>query len=233
MLRKSCLLLSTLLLIVACAKQGYPTGGPKDVAPPTAVGAKPANETRNFAAHQFFVEFDEYVVLKNPDDNVLVSPPLSQKPEYTTKGHGVLVRLKDTLRANTTYLFQFKEAIADFTEGNLLPSYEYVFSTGEAMDTMSLGGRVIDARSGKPWKETVTVMAYKDPESDVVALDDTIATFVQPDFVTRCDKEGNFAFHFIPEGKYRLVSLEDNNRNLRFDVADAVARDTSVSASFP
>ena len=212
------LLLSTLLLIVACAKQGYPTGGPKDVAPPTAVGAKPANETRNFAAHQFFVEFDEYVVLKNPDDNVLVSPPLSQKPEYTTKGHGVLVRLKDTLRANTTYLFQFKEAIADFTEGNVLPSYEYVFSTGDRMDTMMLAGSVANARDGKPWKETLSVLAFR-PGDTVPAL------------VTRTDKEGRFAFHYIPEGRYRLMAVEDKNKNLVADSTEAVAWDTTFHAA--
>ena len=228
-------IVSIVLLVLAngCARQGYPTGGPKDEEPPVALGCKPANESRHFADNKFYIQFDEYVVLKNASENVLVSPPMKNKPEITTKGKGVLVKIKDTLQENTTYLFQFKEAIADFTEGNLLPSYEYVFSTGEAMDTMSLGGRVIDARSGKPWKETVTVMAYKDPESDVVALDDTIATFVQPDFVTRCDKEGHFAFHFIPVGKYRLVALEDKNRNLRVDVADAVAWDTAVSASHP
>lgn len=148
--------------------------------PPAALGCKPANESRNFNDNEFYIQFDEYVVLKNASENILVSPPMKQKPEFTTKGKGILVKLNDTLQENTTYLFQFKEAIADFTEGNLLPSYEYVFSTGEAMDTMSLGGQVLNARNGKPWKETVTVMAYKDPESDVVALDDTIATLSSP-----------------------------------------------------
>lgn len=225
-----------LVILVAtsgCARPGYPTGGPKDEMPPAALGCKPANESRNFNDNEFYIQFDEYVVLKNASENILVSPPMKQKPEFTTKGKGILVKLNDTLQENTTYLFQFKEAIADFTEGNLLPSYEYVFSTGADMDTMSLGGQVIDARSGKPWKETLTVMAYKDPESDVVALDDTIATFVQPDFVTRCDKEGHFAFHFIPVGKYRLVALEDKNRNLRVDVADAVAWDTALFEAHP
>lgn len=202
------------LLMAGCAKQGYPTGGPKDVAPPQVIGAKPANETRNFAARQFFVEFDEYVVLKNADENVLVSPPLTQKPEYTTKGHGVLVRLKDTLRANTTYLFQFKEAIADFNEGNVLPSYEYVFSTGGQMDTLMLAGTVTRARDGKPWKETLSVLAYRPG--------DTL-----PAFITRTDKEGHFAFHYIPGGQYRLVAVEDKNKNLSVDSTEAVAWDTA------
>ena len=207
-------ILNSLFLISSCARQGYPTGGPKDVAPPTAIGTKPTNESRSFAARQFFIEFDEYVVLKNPDENVLVSPPLSQKPEYTTKGKGVLVRLKDTLQPNTTYLFQFKEAIADFTEGNVLPSYEYVFSTGEGMDTLMLAGTVTGARDGKPWKETLSVLAYRP--------DDTM-----PAFITRTDKQGHFAFHYIPAGSYRLIALEDKNKNLTVDSTEAVAWDTT------
>ena len=238
--------LCLLSLVSACARQGYPTGGPKDETPPVALGSRPANESRGFDGKEFYIQFNEYVVLKNATENVLVSPPMKEKPEFTTKGKGVLVKLKDTLQANTTYLFQFKEAIADFTEGNLLPSYEYVFSTGEAMDTLMLGGQVVDARNGKAWKESVTVMAYrvesgKTPQSfgqlpserGATMENDTMATTVQPDYVTRCDKEGNFAFHYIPEGRYRLVALEDKNRNLRVDATDPVAWDTTLVASHP
>ena len=203
----------SVLLLVSCAKQGYPSGGPKDVKPPKAVGNKPVNETRNFKAKQFFIEFDEYVVLKDADNNVLVSPPMKQKPEYTTRGMGVVVKLRDTLRENTTYLFQFKEAIADFTEGNVLPSYEYVFSTGTAMDTMMLAGQVLNARNGKPWDEILTVMGYRG--------DDTL-----PGLVTRTDKQGNFAFHYIPAGSYRIVALGDKNRDLQVGDDEAVAWDT-------
>ena len=217
---------SCLLFFLSCARQGYPTGGPKDEQPPVALGAKPQNESRHFAEKEFYIQFDEYVVLKNAAENVLVSPPMKQKPEFTTKGKGVLVKIKDTLQENTTYLFQFKEAIADFTEGNLLTSYEYVFSTGDAMDTMALTGQVLDARNGKPWKETVTVMAYR-------AEGDTLGLSTQPNYVTRCDKEGRFAFHYIPAGSYRLVALEDKNRNLRVDPADAVAWDTIAVGSHP
>lgn len=226
-------------LISSCARQGYPTGGPKDVDPPVALGTKPLNESRNFSDKEFYIQFNEYVVLKNASENVLVSPPMKEKPEITTKGKGVLVKIKDTLQANTTYLFQFKEAIADFTEGNLLPSFEYVFSTGEKMDTLMLTGRVLDARSGKPWKETVTVMAYRVTHSSALTGTspnlgeelDTMATTVQPDYVTRCNKDGYFAFHYIPEGQYRVVALEDKNRNLRVDASDAVAWDTLSTAS--
>ena len=227
MMRRLSLALLALLIFSSCAKQGYPSGGPKDNKPPKALEAKPANETRHFDRQQFYIEFDEYVVLKDADNNVLVSPPLKHKAEYSTKGKGVQVKIKDTLQENTTYLFQFKGAIADYTEGNVLQSYEYVFSTGGSMDTMMVAGRVEKARDGKPWKETLTVAAYRATDS----LTDTMALAVQPDYVTRSDDSGAFAFHYIPAGSYRLVAFADGDRNLRVGDNESMAFDSRLFAA--
>lgn len=214
----ACVPVLLVLLVAACARQGYPSGGPKDVRPPQVVGTKPPSESRNFEGRQFHMEFDEYVVLKNADENILVSPPLKHKPEYTVKGKRVVVKIADTLLPQTTYLFQFKGAVADYTEGNVLPSCEYVFSTGERMDTMMIAGSVSAARNSKPWGEVLTVVAYGDGDT-------------MPSLVTRTDKEGNFAFHYIPEGNYRLVAIEDRDRNLKVGHAEPVAWDTTLYAA--
>lgn len=231
-MRHSSVFLLSLFVVLAssCAKQGYPSGGPRDVQPPVAVGSKPANALRNFDRQGFYVEFDEYVVLKNANENVLVSPPLKQKPEYTVKGKGVQVSWTDTLQPNTTYLFQFKDAVADFTEGNLMPSFEYVFSTGPNMDTLMLAGSTADARSGKPWAESLSVLAYR-AERFTADSTDTIARFARPDYVTRTDRQGRFAFHYIPAGRYRLVAFDDKNRDLRLGLAEAAAWDTAFFAA--
>lgn len=225
------ILLSLLVALTGCAKQGFPSGGPKDSAPPKALGSTPPNETRHFDRQQFYIEFDEYVVLKDADNNVLVSPPLKQKAEYTTKGKGVQVKIKDTLQENTTYLFQFKGAIADYTEGNVLQSYEYVFSTGETMDTMMVAGRLENARDGKPWKESLTVAAYSVENGEENGEGDTVALYKQPDFVTRSDDSGFFAFHYIPAGSYRMVAFADGDRNLRVGDNEAVAYDSRAFAA--
>ena len=142
-------------------------------------GTEPESGTLLFDAKEFVIHFDEYVKVKDADNNILVSPPMKQKPEYKTKGRGIVVKLRDTLRANTTYLFQFKEAIVDFNEGNALPSYEYVFSTGSSIDSMTLRGTVADAFSRKPRTEPVTVIAWSESQqSDSVG--DSIVAKVQP-----------------------------------------------------
>lgn len=195
----------------SCAKQGFPSGGPKDVTPPQALSTLPENQQTHFSETEFYIQFDEYVVLKDADNNVLVSPPMNPKPEIKTKGKGVVVRFQDSLQANTTYIFQFQNAIADFNEGNLLPNYEYVFSTGETMDSMTLKGRVVDALTLKPTDGETVV--------SVLLCDDTLAPLYQ----TRCDKNGRFQFNHIKPGNYSLIALKDENKNLKIEKNEAVA----------
>ena len=229
-LTKQHILLSVILVVLAlflsaCAKQGMPSGGPKDVTPPQLHNAQPDNGTLNFNSNGFYIEFDEYVVLKDADNNILVSPPLKNKPEYRTKGRGIQVRLHDTLQPNTTYLFQFKNAVADFNEGNLLPSFEYVFSTGATIDSMTLRGRVLDAQSLEARKETVTVLltdASDKNQLTILAPDDS-GTAPSPSYVTRCDSNGNFAFNYIASGVYYVTALVDENKNLKVDASEPVA----------
>ncbi|MCR4659689.1 MAG: Ig-like domain-containing protein [Bacteroidales bacterium] len=226
MSRHPSIILLVLLLLASCAKQGYPTGGPKDTRPPELVATKPANGTMDFAAKEFFLEFDEYVNIKDAENNVIVSPPMKYKPEYTTKGHGIRVRLRDTLQPDATYLFQFKGAIVDFNEGNPLPSLEYVFSTGSSIDSMALLGTVVDALTGQPRKESLTVMAYP-----AESLTDSTAMLVQPTYITRAGADGNFAFNHIKAGKYHLVAIVDDDKNMRLAATEAMAfLDTLVPA---
>lgn len=224
------LLISSVLLLgvaAGCAKQGYPSGGPVDRTPPKVIASTPQNGSNNFGTSEFTLQMDEYITIKDADNNILVSPPMKQKPEYVVRGRNVIVRMKDTLQENTTYLFQFKGAIVDFNEGNPLPSFEYVFSTGENIDSMTLRGTVLDALTLKPTKETVSVMAYNEQATD------SAAALEQPLYVTRCDTGGHFAFNHIATGRYRLVAFVDGDRNLRLNAGEAVAFLDSAVSSMP
>ena len=96
-------MLSLMVAIFAgCAKINAPTGGPKDTTPPKVVKVEPEDGTVRFQSNQIRIWFDEYVTLNNPTDNVLVSPPLSEPPNYTLQGKSLVIKFKDTLRANST-----------------------------------------------------------------------------------------------------------------------------------
>lgn len=213
----------------ACAKQGYPEGGPRDETPPTVTDATPPNETLNFDKAKIVLTFDEYIVLKDAENNILVSPPMKHKPDYTARGKTLTVRLNDTLRENTTYLIQFNKAIADFTEGNTIEHYEYALSTGSTIDSMMLAGEVKDAYTMKEPGQTVSVMAYRC--GDGGEIDDTVVSHGIPDYMTRCDKEGRFVLSHITPGKYWVTALEDGNRDMKYNAEEKIGfMDSAVTA---
>jgi uncharacterized protein (DUF2141 family) len=202
-----------------------PSGGSKDVTPPQSLRMSPSSGTLNNSSNEFYIEFDEYVVIKDAENNILVTPPMKENPEVKTKGKGVKVTIKDTLQPNTTYLFQFKEAIADFNEGNLLPSLEYVFSTGDYIDSMTVGGDVVEALSMKALEEVVSVwlMSEEKYQQAVKAMSDTLVAKPQPDYITRTNKKGHFSFNNIKPGDYRIIALKDEDKNREIGSAEAVA----------
>lgn len=218
------MVLTAALLAASCAKQGYPSGGPRDTKPPTVVGMNPASGSLNFGASSFSVAFDEYVVLKDASNNILVSPPIEPKPQYTIKGKSLVVKLPDSLQSNTTYLFQMLGAVADFTEGNAVESFEYSFSTGDHIDSLTLDGRVLSAATNKAHDKTVSVMLYRDGES----WSDSAVVNEAPAYVTRCTSDGTFRFSHIAPGGYHLFAIEDANHNNRYDNGEAFAFDDSV-----
>jgi hypothetical protein len=55
-----------------------------------------------------------------------------------------LIQWEDTLQANTTYNFNFGNAIVDNNESNPLPYFNFAFSTGDKIDDL-FSGTVKDA----------------------------------------------------------------------------------------
>lgn len=208
-----------LLLFTHCANQVAPTGGPKDVTPPKVIEAQPANHGTGFNGHRVEVTFDEYVTLNNASQEVLVSPPLSNKPDVKLNNKTVVIKLKEDLRPNTTYTIDFGEAVKDLHEGNTFKDYVYSFSTGEVLDTLTLAGTIIDAETQKPVEKCyVGLYAIND---SIEAIADSI--FIRPcrqapDYVTRTDKEGHFHFSGLPDVPFLVFALEDMNANLFYDL---------------
>jgi len=201
-----------LLLFYGCAQVVAPTGGGKDITPPEILNEEPANHTINFAAEKLIISFDEYIKLNQPNEQIVISPPMIKQPSYTLKKKTLVVTFEEELKANTTYTINFGEAIKDNNEGNILKNYTYVFSTGATLDSMEVNGIVVDAISGEA-KENVLVMLYKN-DIDSLPLD-TI-----PDYFTRTATDGHFSIEHVANQAYRIFALNDQNSNYRFDIPD-------------
>lgn len=202
-----------------CAKRGTPTGGPKDTDPPVQVRAEPEGFSINFNSEKFRIYFDEYIRLQNPQDQLIISPPLQNIPLLHPQGGAskyVEVTIKDTLLENTTYTFNFGQSIVDNNENNPAPFLSYVFSTGDYLDSLTLSGTVKDAFNRTP-DPFISVMLY---EVDT-AYSDSIIYKKPPRYITNTlDSLTTFTLQNLKAGSYRLVAIKDEGKNNLFDQAE-------------
>lgn len=203
------ILLAGILGLPHCAKVVSPTGGDKDTIPPVVRKTLPENFSLRFNSKYFEVSFDEFIQLKEVNQKLIVSPPLKNKPEVRLRGKTIRVSIDEELLENTTYTFNFNDAIVDNNEGNPLEGFEYVFSTGDELDSLSIRGRVLNSFSLKP-EEGVYAMLYRN-------LNDSAPYLQVPYYLGKTGKDGTFRIDHLDAGTYRLFALKDMNMNYMFD----------------
>ena len=138
---KNSFFLMVILLVYGCASIQKPQGGPRDLTPPKLLKATPENMTRNFAATEIKLEFDEFFKLSNQYQEISISPAQEKQAEYKIGRKTLTIDFKDTLQKNTTYVINFGKAIQDVNESNTLTNFTYVFSTGPHIDSLSMSVR--------------------------------------------------------------------------------------------
>ena len=223
-------MLLTAFLAQRCANAVAPTGGPKDETPPKVVGTMPENHSINFNGKKIELTFDEYITLENANQNVLISPPLSEKPDIKLHNKTVIIKFKSSLEPNTTYTINFGAAIKDLHEGNQFKDYVYSFSTGDHIDTLCIAGKVLNASDKNPVDNAYVSLYVADRDNL-----DSLPISTKPNYITKTDKEGNFKLAGLADKKYLVFALKDVNSNLYFDLPneEVAFLDTLVAASYP
>ncbi|MFM7430517.1 MAG: Ig-like domain-containing protein, partial [Flammeovirgaceae bacterium] len=197
-----------ILLLIRCANQTSPTGGPQDKKPPVLLESSPKNNEKNFKAKTFELSFDEPVKLKNANEEVLITPSLGKKSRIVAKKNKVLITPEKPLEENTTYTINFRDAVQDLNEGNPAYNLRLAFSTGPEIDSLQILGSVNEL-----FKEQI-------PEKITVALyqQDTFNIFNHtPVYFTRTDAKGRFSITNLKAGEYYIYAFEDKSRNLKVD----------------
>ena len=198
---------------MGCAQQVAPTGGPRDEIGPEILKSEPENQSNYFNGQEIELQFDEYVRLDRLKEQLIISPPLKYDLQTTIRGKSLKIEIQDTLKENTTYVFNFGNAIVDIRENNPLESFKYVFSTGAVIDSNRIAGSVIDAFEGEAVAE-VYVMAYKTG----MDLQDSIPYLQKPDYLALSDELGQFSLDYLQAGEYKLFALKEDNDNYLFDL---------------
>jgi uncharacterized protein (DUF2141 family) len=200
---------------MSCAKRGSITGGTKDTIAPTLKSSFPENYSVKFQGTKIKLVFDENIKLKDINKQLIISPPMKNEPLIipTTATKNLTITLKDTLLPNTTYSLNFGQSIADNNEGNPYNQFKYVFSTGDYIDSLAIGGRIKDAYD-KEVASFVSIMLYEANEK----FNDSTIYKENPRYITNTlDSLKTFRLENLKAGKYFLIALKDNNKNNKFN----------------
>jgi uncharacterized protein (DUF2141 family) len=203
------------IALTHCARTGRPEGGAKDEMAPLLVTSEPPYESINFDSDNIRIYFDEYITLKDLNKQLVVSPPLKNPSLITPQSAPskyINIKIADTLLKNTTYIFNFGNAIQDNNEGNKLEIFKYVFSTGSYIDSLLLKGNIKDAYL-KETEKSINVLLYKIDSS----YTDSIIFKEKPNYVTNTLDTTNFNFSNLEKGNYFLVALKETANDYLFN----------------
>ncbi|HEY5592300.1 MAG TPA: Ig-like domain-containing protein [Paludibacter sp.] len=205
-----------ILLSYACANKAQgPTGGPKDITPPSVLKSYPANGSLNFKKKQILIDFDELVSVEKANENVLISPPQVKPPDVKSFGKRVTVDFNEPLFDSTTYTINFGNAIVDLNEKNAVKNYFFSFSTGNEIDTLKIAGTVINAEDLNPLSG-IFVGIYKETSDTVFSK----KPFLR---IGKTDENGRFSINNIKKGAYKVFALGDANRDYFFQPGEGLA----------
>lgn len=199
-------------LFLSCAQTGSISGGDKDTIAPLVIRYEPVDKSTNFNTNEIEISFDEFFELKDMEKKFLTSPPMKHKPKIAISGKKLKIEITDTLQENTTYSLNFSDAIRDFNEGNPIKDFNYVFSTGDIIDTLMVTGKTMNAWTHVA-SENMSVMLY-DQAYDSIPFKEI------PSFLGRSNDKGEFRITNIRPGKYKLFAIADANDNLKYDQAN-------------
>lgn len=203
--------------LMSCANPVAPSGGPIDEDPPVLdTMASSTLLPVNFAEERITLVFDEFIKVNNPTNAILISPPLSETPEYKVRGKSLIVEFdeEEELRPNTTYTINFGDALRDLTADNVLENFLYAFSTGEFIDSLELRVQLIDSYTNEPLSDAMAMLHPMGKDSAVFQD--------KPIYFAVTGEDGIAHLQFLRADSFKLFALVDENRNFLLDLPGEV-----------
>jgi hypothetical protein len=211
-----------LLILSSCAQVGSISGGPKDAYAPKIVenGVNPPNESVNFSSKKITIEFDEYIKLNLPLENIVIVPKGINIDAKIDKKK-LILDLEGEFLPNTTYQISLNGAIKDVNEGNDSLMF-YVFSTGNQIDTLKYSGKIADAYTGERIKNCF--VGLYNPED---SLKNSKASYF-----AKTNDLGEFQINYLKPGKFKVFAFLDANKDMNFQLSEKAGfRDSILEIS--
>lgn len=196
-------------LMVGCAREATPPGGPPDRLPPIVILSEPdtfstVEPFRSPVTLRFSERISERPSAGTLDQSVVVSPA-SGEVRVSHGREGLTVRALGGFEAGHIYRVTVLPVIQDMFGNALQESFELFFSTGPEFTPNVVAGSVIDRLTGDPLGNARVDASVA--ESGVVH---TAVT----------DSAGIFALRYLPPGDYVVSAYLDRNRNAQPDFTE-------------
>ncbi|GAB3878330.1 hypothetical protein GCM10028824_40030 [Hymenobacter segetis] len=210
-------LLALVALLESCAAVAPPLGGPRDRTPPRRISSSPDSAARNVKQQFVRLNFSEPVVTKELSKNLLITPQLPEDNPYKLREdrNSITLLFDKPLDANTTYSFNFREAVVDITEALPAKNAYLTFSTGAVLDSGKVRGTLTDVLTGKT-VEGSSIGLYR--EGDTLGVRKG-----RPYYTVLTDKAGKFSLNFLKAGTYKIYAVADKNNNGHYDEGEKIA----------
>jgi hypothetical protein len=187
-----------------CAKVEPPGGGPDDKKPPEIISVMPSAGSVNVSLEpELEILFSERMERETTEKAIFLSPLLFDYTEFEWSGKKLSIKLPEKLKENTTYVLTVGALAVDNHGNKLGQSQSFPFSTGQAIITNTIAGRVLSTGA-----RTIDAWAYKldSPTPGMFWMD-------IPDYITQTDSLGEFQFEYLSYGIYLVVAVEDKNKD--------------------
>ncbi len=189
-------------LMVGCAREGTPPGGPPDRLPPIVISSEPdtfsfVEPFRSPVTFRFSERISERPGAGTLDQAVVVSPALGEV-RVSHGREGLSVRVPGGFESGRIYRLTVLPVIQDMFGNSLQQPYELFFSTGPEFTANVVAGSVVDRLTGDRLPQVRVDAA--------VAGSDVVHTSVT-------DTAGIFALRYLPAGEYVVTAYLDRNRN--------------------
>jgi len=192
-----------------------PEGGPKDTTPPKLVKSFPHHESLHYKGKTIQLVFDKKIAVQDLYNRLVVTPKLQKlanKPSfrYKVRGKTLTLKLESPLEEETTYTFNFNDAIKDITEGNVAPAPVLTFSTGAHLDAMAVTGQVYYMMTGMPVPRALVAL-YRAEDEGVHLLN------APPDYFITADEAGQYKLDHVKQGQYYIYASKSKESLLTVD----------------
>lgn len=230
---RSLLLSGGLAVLLGCAAQGPPGGGPEDKTGPALLSSIPADGSVNVSRQTDIVLlFSENVDPRSAENSLEMTPALPRLPVVRVNRRRIAIECPEPLAENTTYIISFGRSIRDYQNNYSERNIRLAFSTGDSIDGGSISGRVFDI----PQKHKPQVWAFRRAEG----FPDSLLGH-QPSYRTAVEPDGSFRLANLAPGEYRLLAISAETAKIvlidenclfglpALDPIDIRSRDAAVS----